>query len=90
MSAAIHKILTERQAEAVEAQPDAPDWLRQLVGYWEGIRAKVITFNYDNLVELAWRVYVADSQHDDSKPHTPEPWRFLYPVPIPIVLAVTA
>ena len=85
VSHAVYNILRECQAEALDAQDEAPDWLQRLVRHWYETRAKVITFNYDNLVELAWRVYVADSQFDSSRPRTPEPWSYLYPVPIPLV-----
>jgi hypothetical protein len=37
---------------------DCPPWLQQLVKYWQYESAKVISFNYDMLVELAWLVYV--------------------------------
>jgi hypothetical protein len=58
VSGAVHSILSERQKEAVASQPQgAPEWLQRIVPFWEEHHANVITFNYDNLVELAWRVY---------------------------------
>ncbi len=35
-------------------QKNRPDWLARLVPQWELEGARVITFNYDQLVELAW------------------------------------
>ena len=91
VSNAVHSILSERQAQAVE-QEGCPDWLRHLVVYWQKTSATVITFNYDNLVELAWRMYAAsggpakdpeqpDQLHPDQLRHA-KPWTALYPMPI--------
>jgi hypothetical protein len=85
VSRAVFDILTERQREAVEPQTEAPEWLQRLVRYWDETPAKVITFNYDNLVELTWRVYIARSTLDPPHPRRPELWSNLYPVPIPDV-----
>lgn len=56
ISRLVHSELLECQSRAVE-RGSCPEWLRRLVQYWDIESAKVITFNYDLLVELAWRVY---------------------------------
>jgi hypothetical protein len=45
-----------------------PDWLRLLVQKWQQDAATVITFNYDQLVELAWLLHAAPS--DPDRPST--------------------
>lgn len=51
----IATILRSRQQSTVEAHNgNCPAWLSKLVRTWELQQAKVITFNYDQLVELAW------------------------------------
>jgi hypothetical protein len=73
---AVHQILVECQAEAVESQGEqCPEWLQRLVAHWQDTDATVITFNYDNLVELAWRIH--------GVPSAPQ-WRIVYPLPIPL------
>ena len=92
VSDAVHRILSERQGDAVE-QAECPEWLRRLVDYWQKTDATVITFNYDNLVELAWRMYAASGEpaKDPEHPTQPHPdglrrarlWTDLFPMPIP-------
>jgi hypothetical protein len=79
---AVHAILSRLQAEVVESQDECPDWLRRLVIFWQQSSAKVITFNYDSLTELAWRIYAAPSNFGPDKPHSPRWWKDLYPIPI--------
>jgi hypothetical protein len=92
VSDALSSILSGCQGRAVE-QEECPNWLRRLVVFWQKTNATVITFNYDNLVELAWRMYAADGQpaedpehlgqlHPDGLRHA-RPWTDLYPMPIP-------
>jgi hypothetical protein len=55
VSRAVHDVLEERQRTTLMYQKDkCPDWLIRLVRRWHEDRASVITFNYDQLVELAW------------------------------------
>ncbi|WP_406816181.1 hypothetical protein [Mycobacterium sp. M23085] len=52
---AIATTLRRRQQMTVESHKgNCPVWLSHLVDLWERHSAKVITFNYDQLVELAW------------------------------------
>lgn len=51
-SRVICEVIYERELAARRSAP--PDWLRALVARWHEDRAKVITFNYDNLVEAAF------------------------------------
>ena len=74
VSRAVHEVLSERQDAAVGGT-SCPDWLGKLVAYWQREEAKVITFNYDLLVELAWQ-----QQHPD---YDNDSWDHLYPVPLP-------
>jgi hypothetical protein len=41
------------RSEAVALSAAMPYWLRRLVALWDRLEAKVITFNYDNLLEQA-------------------------------------
>lgn len=50
----LHTVLSTAQIKAMEAR--VPDWLLDLVKYWQATQATVITFNYDLLVETAWYV----------------------------------
>jgi hypothetical protein len=65
----LHEVLTACQMHAVRQPP--PDWLLQLVKYWQETEATVITFNYDLLVEMAWL-----TAHQDRG------WLDLYTVPV--------
>ena len=51
MSAAIARVLGEREREAL--QGTAPAWLDDLLRVWHLRRSTVITFNYDNVVDCA-------------------------------------
>ncbi len=82
ISRAVHKVMCRAQKEAVETQDECPAWLQELVSLWQRESATVITFNYDQLVELAWRIYAAPSSFGPDKPHLPRPWIDLYPIPI--------
>lgn len=73
VSQAVHDVLEERQMVTVRDSGAYPDWLAQLVNYWEENDATVITFNYDQLVELAWLVHGAGEEDDSTD---------LHPVPI--------
>jgi hypothetical protein len=53
ISNSLNGILSQRQGESVDSLGTCPDWLRRLVLHWQKTLATVITFNYDNLVELA-------------------------------------
>jgi hypothetical protein len=90
LSDAVQRILSDCQGRAVE-QEDCPDWLQRLVVFWEETNATVITFNYDNLVELAWRIHAdsagpaPDPEHG-NQPYADgsllaRPWTDLYPIP---------
>jgi hypothetical protein len=58
VSRAVHDVLEERQRTTLMYQKDkCPDWLIRLVRRWHEDHASVITFNYDQLVELAWLLY---------------------------------
>lgn len=52
VSQAIHGVVTAMQIRT--SVLPAPEWLLQLVRYWDRTGATVITFNYDGLVELAY------------------------------------
>jgi hypothetical protein len=54
ISLAVHDVLTERQRSLVHQMPQ-PEWLKRLVERWHMDSAWVITFNYDQLVEVAWK-----------------------------------
>lgn len=75
VSQALRDVLLKRQTATVRCTQSTPGWLAQLVNHWDKVGATVITFNYDQLVELAWRVHVAGQ--DDTTD--------LYPVPIAAV-----
>lgn len=52
---AIATILTSRQESTITGHNgNCPDWLLKLVDLWDRQTSTVITFNYDQLVELAW------------------------------------
>lgn len=76
VSQAVASVLTSKQNEAVTIRRKS--WLEPLIIHWEKTDARVITFNYDLLVELAWKVFVAGihSYGDWSDPLR------LYPAPI--------
>lgn len=79
---AIAKILSSRQLATVQSHDgNCPDWLSQLVDLWARHRSTVITFNYDQLVELAWI----------SASNTQGPKRSidLYPAPLTPLIART-
>ncbi|HEY3466894.1 MAG TPA: hypothetical protein VGL47_17295 [Amycolatopsis sp.] len=65
----LHSVLSALQALAAEDAP--PGWLPQLVRYWQGVGAVVITFNYDLLVERTLLTEAAGLR-----------WTGIYPVPI--------
>jgi hypothetical protein len=76
VSGAVARVLMRQQGEAVAAPP--PKWLQPLLVNWHNTDATVITFNYDLLVELAWKVFVGGVIAFDS-------WSgplSLYPAPI--------
>ncbi|MDT5139725.1 MAG: hypothetical protein QOD58_3987 [Mycobacterium sp.] len=72
VSLAVHQELIRCQRTTVMRVP-CPDWLRRVVRYWEDQAATVITFNYDQLVELAWFIFANDHENVSNK---------LYPVPL--------
>lgn len=85
VSNAVHAILTQCQVDAVESQATVPTWLQQLVEHWQHNDATVITFNYDNLAELAWRLHAAPGEPVPDGSRSAQPWTNLYPMPIPPV-----
>ncbi|MFJ1757271.1 hypothetical protein [Kitasatospora sp. NPDC088134] len=50
------------KAEAKAAAEDCPPWLATLVRYWNKHQSTVITFNYDQLVELAYATVYKDDE----------------------------
>jgi hypothetical protein len=80
ITASVHRVLSSAQQQASTNPP--PTWLEPLVGHWETSDAIVITFNYDQLVEMTWL----------TSPYRRPPsslWN-LYPVPIaPIALRIS-
>jgi hypothetical protein len=80
VSNAVYSVLSRCQMDAVGEQDHCPDWLQSLVKFWEQQRATVITFNYDLLIELAWRIHAAPLRK--SKPGVPRAWSDLYSVPL--------
>jgi hypothetical protein len=86
VSEALHRILSERQGQAVDAQHEkAPAWLQRLVRHWQHSSSTVITFNYDNLLELAWRLYAAAGAERPDGWIEARMWTDLYPFPVPLV-----
>jgi hypothetical protein len=85
VSDAVHRILSEAQGRAVESQEQAPPWLQDLVRHWQEASATVITFNYDNLLELAWRLYAVPGAALPEGWREAQMWTDLYPFPIPFV-----
>jgi hypothetical protein len=79
VSNAVYSELSERQAQVVASQDDCPDWLQRLVKHWQECSATVMTFNYDNLLELAWRRHAAPTV---GTAPGPRPWSDLYAVPL--------
>jgi hypothetical protein len=74
----LHRMLSVFQMHAVLQPP--PDWLLQLVKYWQETKTAVITFNYDLLVEMAWLAAYEDRG-----------WLDLYTVPVaPIGIRTSA
>lgn len=82
VSEAVHTILSRSQDAAVESQEECPGWLQRVVAFWQQNSATVITFNYDNLTELAWRIHAAPSSFGPDRPRSPRSWIDLYPIPI--------
>jgi hypothetical protein len=70
------------RARQVQALTDSqPDWLRALVRYWLAHHARVLTFNYDTLIEKAVVSQAAvPPQTADDYAHAD-----LYPVAVPAV-----
>lgn len=77
VSDAVFNAIGGRQNQAMN-HTACPLWLSQLVGYWESTHASVITFNYDILIEVAWRI---------STPSRDLSWMKLYPVPVTPIAA---
>jgi hypothetical protein len=74
----LHEVLTVHQMRAVGGSQ--PDWLSQLVRYWQETETTIITFNYDLLVEQAWLTAFPERS-----------WLDLYTIPLtPIGLRVAA
>lgn len=71
VSRAVHEVLSVAEIRALTGS-DCPPWLQQLVTYWQHESAKVISFNYDMLVELVWLVYATSGRSA----------RDLYPAPV--------
>ncbi|MET9225656.1 hypothetical protein [Lentzea sp. NPDC003310] len=69
-SRVICEVIHEREIEA--RRSSLPDWLKALVARWHEDRAKVITFNYDNLVEAAYtevvKVHSSNPAHNYVNP----------------------
>lgn len=65
---AMYDVLTD--AQGVTTGEPCPPWLTQLVQYWQGQAACVLTLNYDVLVESAWlsRYRVDGKSHLDLYP----------------------
>jgi hypothetical protein len=76
VTGSVASVLLSKQSDAVAEPP--PDWVEPLLVNWHNTDARVITFNYDLLVELAWKRFVAGVIAFDSwnSPLT------LYPAPI--------
>jgi hypothetical protein len=72
VSNAVYEALSVAQIQVLTGS-GCPPWLEQLVKYWEQESAKVISFNYDMLVELAWMVSVAGGRTPSLQ---------LYPAPV--------
>lgn len=68
---AVHDVLAECET-AVRAHEDCPEWLGQLVEYWQRNECQIITFNYDLLVEAAWAEQVGEQRSMVE----------LYPIPL--------
>lgn len=47
-------LIEEAQSYVVKSMSEPPAWLWDLIDYWHETRPRVITFNYDVLVELAY------------------------------------
>jgi hypothetical protein len=74
----LHEVLSVFQMKA--AAESMPNWLLQLVKYWQATNTTVITFNYDLLVEMAWL-----TAHEDRG------WLDPYTVPVaPIGIRTSA
>ena len=68
---AVNAVVQDRQRKTLNP-PNAgscPDWLISLVRLWQQEAATVITFNYDQLVELAWLLHAAP-----ARPRSAPPW----------------
>jgi hypothetical protein len=80
---AIATILSSRQEMTVsEHNGNCPNWLSNLVDLWGRENAKVITFNYDQLVELAW---LSGGREGEPRARS---WD-LYPAPLTPLIART-
>jgi hypothetical protein len=77
VSLAVHEVLEERQRSTVMSNP-CPPWLERLVKKWHERKETVITFNYDQFVELAWLLHTSDPVPADRKRGSTD----LYPVPV--------
>jgi hypothetical protein len=77
VSLAVHEVLEARQRLTVMRNP-CPDWLIRLVQKWHELEETVITFNYDQFVELAWLRHTPDPIPADRKRGSID----LYPVPL--------
>jgi hypothetical protein len=78
VSMAIHAVLRDCQEAALTG--GLKRWAADLILDWHNTRAKVITLNYDTLVELAFHQVAPPS----SRPGAPYWWRDLLPLPFPI------
>jgi hypothetical protein len=83
LTAALGQVLNERNSEV--AHGAAPLWLLQLVSLWHAQHAKVITFNYDTLVERAVTARRPPLLlQRDYIPHGVHGWQVAYPSPAPV------
>ncbi|CAN5627207.1 hypothetical protein BH09ACT8_BH09ACT8_65390 [soil metagenome] len=76
VSRTVYSILDSRQRSTLfDQEGNCPDWLARLVNQWDRDSANVITFNYDQFVELAWML------HGTQTLKRARSWD-LYPAPI--------
>jgi hypothetical protein len=80
LSLAVYTILLERQNATVTDTPTPPEWLVKLANRWHNDQATVITFNYDQFVELAWQMQRPPSGGSTGRRGASD--LDLYPVPI--------
>jgi hypothetical protein len=57
---------------------NCPDWLKRLVQKWQEDCATVITFNYDQFVELAWLLHAPNPAFPEREKISTD----VYPVPV--------